>query len=360
MTQSVPAGEPQPGIAERAALFAVLTGGWIAQACYAITRLGVPDLLAEGPRTVDDLAAACDADPRALHRTLRALTASGLLRRTAPRTFALTATTRLLCADYRRSSRPTALMFGEEVHGAFGEIMHTLRTGEPAFERLHGIPFYDYLGEHPQAAATFHAAMGAAAVPAALASCDLGGLRSVVDIGGGEGGLLAKVLARHRSARGTLVELPESIELARTRLTEAGLAERVDLVAGSFFDEKLLPPGADLYTLSRVLHNWDDPSALTILRRAREAVPPEGRLLVFEYLEDQDDLEEPPTRARPGPFAAQAKLIDLLMLVMVDGHDRTLEQYRALLAEAGFAIRSVRAAPSHASRSESVIEAVPV
>jgi len=356
VTQPAPTGDGQPGIAERAALFGVLTGGWIAQACYAITKLGIPDLLADGPRTVDDLAAACDADPRALHRTLRALTASGLLLRSAPRSFALTATTRLLCSDYRRSSRATALMFGEEVHGAFGEIMHTLRTGQPAFEHLHDVPFYDYLGEHPEAATTFHAAMGAAAVPAALAACDLAGLRTVVDIGGGEGGLLAKVLARHRTAHGTLVELPESIDLARARLTEAGLADRVDLVAGSFFDERTVPAGADLYTLSRVLHNWDDPSAVAILHRVRQAVPPDGRLLLFEYLEDHEE----PATTRPGPFAAQAKLIDLLMLVMVDGHDRTLDQYRDLLTEAGFAIRSVVAAPSHASRSESAIEAVPV
>ncbi|MDH6131403.1 cyclopropane fatty-acyl-phospholipid synthase-like methyltransferase [Kitasatospora sp. MAA4] len=356
MTQPAPAADQQPGIAERAALFSVLTGGWIAQACYAIAKLGIPDLLAEAPRTVDDLAAACGADPRALHRTLRALSASDLLRESPPRTFALTPTTRLLCSDYRRSSRPTALMFGEEVHGAFGEILHTLRTGRPAFERLHDVPFYDYLGEHPQAAATFHAAMGAAAVPAALAACDLRGLGTVVDIGGGEGGLLAKVLARHRAARGVLVDLPESIDLARTRLTEAGLADRVDFVPGSFFDEKTVPPGADLYILSRVLHNWDDPSAATILRRVREAIPPDGRLLVFEYLEDQD---EPPT-TRPTRFAAQAKLIDLLMLVMVDGHDRTLAQYRTLLTAAGFAIRSIHPAPTHASRSETAIEAVPV
>ncbi|MDH6109419.1 cyclopropane fatty-acyl-phospholipid synthase-like methyltransferase [Kitasatospora sp. MAP12-15] len=347
----------QPGLTERATLFAVLTGGWIAQACYAIAKLGVPDLLADGPRTADDLAAACGADPRALNRTLRALSASDLLRETAPRTYALTATTRLLCSDYRRSSRPTALMFGEEVHGAFGEIMHTLRTGRPAFEQLHDIPFYDYLGEHPQAAETFHTAMGAAAVPAALATCDLGRLGTLVDIGGGEGGLLAKVLARHREARGVLVELPETLGLARARLTEAGCADRVDFVAGSFFDPDTVPRGADVYTLSRVLHNWDDVGAATILRRVREAMPPEGRLLVFEYLED---VQPAPTTRPARPYSAQAKLIDLLMLVMVDGHDRTLEQYRSLLADAGFAISSVHPAPVHASRTESVIEAVPL
>lgn len=343
-----------PGVGERAALFSVLTGGWIAQACYAIARLGVPDLLADGPRTADDLAAACGADARALRRTLRVLAAAGLLREPAPRTFGLTATTRLLCAGTRRSAQPTAVMFGEEVHRAFGEILHTLRTGQPAFDHLAGIPFYDYLGDHPQAAETFHAAMGAAAVPAALARCELAGTRSFVDVGGGEGGLLARVLARHRQARGTLVELPETIGPARAQLEKAGVADRVDFVAGSFFDAGVVPAGSEVYALSRVLHNWDDERAAAIVRRIREAVPAGGRLLVFEYLED--------TRPADGcdPLQAQAGLVDLLMMVMLDGHDRTLEEYSALLASGGFQVRSVADSRVRASRTESVIEAVPV
>ncbi|MDI5966984.1 methyltransferase [Streptomyces sp. SL13] len=359
MSQAPPPPAPadrqqRPGVADRAALFAVLTGGWIAQAVYAVTRLGVPDLLAEGPRTVEELAASAGADTRTLYRTLRVLAAQGLLHEPQPRTFELTSVTRLLCADTSRSAQPTALMFGEEVHRSFGEIAHTLRTGRPAFDRLAGTPFYDYLGEHPQAAATFHAAMGAAAVPAALARCDLTGVGSFVDVGGGEGGLLARVLGRHRSARGVLVDLPESIGQARERLAAAGVADRVEFVAGSFFDAGVLPAGADVYALSRVLHNWDDEGAAAILARVRQAVPPHGRLLVFEYLEDT-------APARGGdPLDTQAKLIDLLMMVMLDGHDRSREEYTALLEAAGFAVRSVDASRVRASRTESVIEAVPV
>lgn len=364
---------PRPGLADRAALFSVLTGGWLAQACYALAKLGVPDQLADGPRSVDELAAECGADLRALHRTLSALAAAGLMLRTAPRTFALTPVTRLLCSDVKRSSRDTAVMFGEEVHGAFGGILHTLRTGRPSFPELHGTAFYDYLGDRPQAAATFHAAMGTAAVPAALAHCDLDGLGTLVDVGGGEGGLLAAVLSRRPAARGVLVELPETIGHARNRLAAAGCADRVDFVPGSFFDADTVPPGADVYALSRVLHNWDDAEAVAILRRVREAIPPGGRLLVLERLEDSADLEpqssppaEPTSRparpARPaGSFEAQAKLIDLLMLVMVDGHDRTLEEYRSLLTDAGFEVRAVHSAPLRAAaQTESVIEAVPL
>lgn len=351
---SGPPAPERPGTAERAALFSVLTGGWIAQALYAVARLGIPDLLADGPRTVEELAGAAGADSRALHRTLRVLAAEGLLREDPPRTYALTPVTRLLCGGQARSSLPTAVMFGEEVHRSFGEILHTLRTGRPAFDRLAGTPFYDYLGKHPQAAATFHAAMGSAAVPAALARCDLRGVGSFVDVGGGEGALLARVLTRHRQARGVLVDLPQPLGPARERLAQAGVADRVEFVAGSFFDAGVVPCGADVYALSRVLHNWDDREAAAVLARVREAVPPHGRLLVFEYLEDAGP-------ARGGdPLETQAMLIDLLMLVMLDGRDRTREEYTALLESAGFAVRSVAASRVRAARTESVIEAVPV
>jgi SAM-dependent methyltransferase len=348
-------------MADRAALFSVLTGGWIAQACYGLVRLGVPDLLAGGARTVDELAPECGADVRALYRTLKVLSAAGLLRRPAPRTFALTPAARLLCSGTRRSSRETAVMFGEEVHRSFGDILHTLRTGRPAFPELYGSSFYDYLGGHPQAAATFHAAMGAASVPAAFARCDMAGLGTLVDVGGGEGGLLAAALARRPAARGVLVELPGTLARARERLAAAGCADRVELVAGSFFDPGAVPAGADVYTLSRVLHNWDDADAARILRAVRGAVPPGGRLVVLERLEEPADAAEPagPDRAA-GPFEAQAKLIDLMMLVMVEGYDRTLEQYRALLAAAGFGVAAVHAAPLRTTHGESAIEAVPV
>ncbi|QMU75162.1 hypothetical protein GXW83_04690 [Streptacidiphilus sp. PB12-B1b] len=340
--------ERAPSIADRAALFGVLTGGWTAQCLYALAKLGVPDLLAAGPRPVEDLAAECGADRRALRRVLNAVTAAGLFRETAPGTFALTPVTRLLCRDATRSSRPSAIMFGEEVYQSFGAIMHTLRTGEPAFEQLYGKGFYDYLDDDPQLTAVFSAAMGNAAVPAALAGCDLSGLGTVVDVGGGDGGLLGKVLTRHPAARGILVDLPEAVEQARAKLTAAGLDQRVTVAPGSFFDP--LPTGGDVYTLSRVLHNWDDEQAVAILRRVREAVPDHGRLLVFERLEGRT-----PDPAR----AAQAQLIDVLMLVMLDGRDRTEEEYRGLLDAAGFEVRSVRAAPLHSSSTESVLEATP-
>ena len=351
-----------PGRAERRAIFSILTGGWIAQACYAVAKLGVPDALAYGPRTVDDLAEAVGADPHALHRALRALAAAGLFHETSAATFELTGTGRLLCSDIRGSSRLAAIMFGEEVHEAFGEILYTLRSGRPAFEKIHGEPFYDYLRERPQAAAMFATAMGSAAVPIVLSRCDLGQPGTVVDIGGGDGGLLARVLSRYHEARGVLVELPDAIEKAKARLASSGHADRIEFAAASFFEPDAIPAGADVYTLSRILHNWNDAAAVQILRRVREAMPPHARLFVFEYLvEDPSATADDPDGASEVESAGTAlNAIDLLMLVMLEGYERSAEQYRALLAQAGFEVRAVLAPPLPATRTESAIEAGPV
>ncbi|MEI7029415.1 methyltransferase [Streptomyces pratensis] len=341
-----------PSIRDRMTLATILTGGWLAQGCYALAKSGIPDLLTDGPRPAADLAAEAGADARAVRRLLRGLAAGGLFTEPEPGVFALTPTGRLLCTDTVRSSRSAAIMFGEEVHRSFGEITHTLRTGRPAFDALYGMPFYDYLDSQPETAAVFTAAMGTAPVPAALNSVDLAGVDTLVDVGGGDGSLLAKVLPRHPGMRGALAELPEALEGARERLGALGLADRVDFTAGSFFDP--LPTGGDVYTLSRVLHNWNDERAVQILRRVREAMPAHGRLLVLERLDtpvpEGDELS---------PQAAQGRLIDLLMLVMLEGWDRSKEEYRGLLEAAGFTVRTVHSPRARSDRAEHVIEAVP-
>ncbi|HET9143203.1 methyltransferase, partial [Actinophytocola sp.] len=217
----------------RRRLLGFLSGGVVAQCCYALARLGVPDLLAGGPRPAAELAAECGANPLVLKRLLRGMAAVGLLRRTPPDSYALTPVTEPLRSDVPGSLRQTAIMHGEEVHRAFAEIMHTVRTGEPAFDKVYGHPFYEYLTGNPETAGVFSAAMGSERVPAALAGCDLTGLGTLVDVGGGDGGLLAEVLAVHPAMRGVLLELAGSVRAARTRLAESGVADRVDLVEGS-------------------------------------------------------------------------------------------------------------------------------
>ncbi len=313
----------------RRKLLGILSSSWVAQCCYAVAKLGVPDLLADGPRTVDELAARCGADPGALARLLRGMASIGLFRRTAPRTYALTSVTEHLRSDVPHSLRQNALLDGEEVFRSFADIMHTLRTGAPAFDLVYGEPFYDYLGGNPGTAASFTDAMNANRLPDTLGACDLSGVDTLVDVGGGSGRLLTEVLTANPAMRGVLVELPEAVRQAEKKLVDAGLAGRVELVEGSFFDG--VPPGGDVYVLARVLHNWADEKALSILRRVRAAMAPGSRLVVFEQLLPDEDSEQD----------GASGMVDLLMLVLLEGHDRTESQYRAMLAETGFVVDEV-------------------
>jgi O-methyltransferase domain/Dimerisation domain len=329
----------------RRKLLGIVSGGVLAQCCYALAKLGVPDLLAGGPRSVAELAAACGAQEQVLHRMLRGLTSMGLFRRTGPQTYALTSVSELLRSDMPGSLRSTAVIHGEEVLRSLAEIMYTMRTGEPAFGKVHGEPFYTYLAGHPDAAATFAEAMGSQRVPAALAGCDLTGVSTLVDLGGGDGGLVAEFLGSHPGSRAVLADLPDAIRAARAKLTDAGLADRVDLVEGSFFDQ--VPAGGDAYVLARVLHNWSDEHAETLLARVHGAMAPGARLIVLEeFLPEEGD--------EGGP--ASAGMVDLLMLVMLEGHDRTEAGYRALLDRTGFEVAIVR--PATGAGQQSAIEAV--
>lgn len=323
---------------------ALLSATWLAQACYAAVRLNIPDLLVGAPRTADELAERSGAHPQALDRLLRVLASAGVFRQTGPGTFALNPVSDLLRTDAPGGARLAALMHGEEVFRSFAEIMHTVYTGQPAFEAVYGMPFYAYLESNPEAARTFAVAMGAQPVPATLSTCDMVGVRTVVDVGGGNGSLLAELLVAHPDARGVLVELPAAARQAREALTEAGLADRVELVEGNFFDG--VPAGGDLYVLARVLHNWTDERAATLLRRVRAAMAAGSRLVVFEELLPEDNEASPLTRG----------MVDLLMLVTLEGRDRTEVEYRKLLSETGFEVVAVH--PGIGPGAAGAIEAV--
>jgi O-methyltransferase domain len=207
---------------------------------------------------------------------------------------------------------------------------------------VYGQPFYDYLGEHPDAAYIFNESMGSEPAPVAIEACQLRGDEVIVDVGGGNGALLADLLRAHPGTRGILLDLTEAADAARERFAREGLAERVECVDGSFFTEA--PTGGDVYILSRVLHNWTDHNALEILRVVHTAMHPGARLLVLEdVLPDQ-----------PGSTGRSAAgMVDLLMLVTLEGCDRTDIQYRDLLRQAGFQFPT---AP--ATQPAGVIEAV--
>jgi hypothetical protein len=312
----------------RRKLLGMLSGSWLAQACYAIVTLGIPDLLAGGPRTAEDLAAATGAEPRVLARLLRALAAAGVFKQIPTQGYALTSVGDLLRSDVDGSAATIALMHGDQVYRAFGDIMHTVRTGEPAFAHVYGLPFYDYLDANPAAAAIFNASMGDQPVPAGFGECDLTGIGHLVDVGGGNGSLLAEVLARHPAMHGTLVERADAAAAARSRFAAADLDGRTTVVESDFFAG--VPSGADAYVLARILHNWNDGHALDILARIHSAAAPGTRLYVLEELMPDDPVAAP-----------AAGMVDLLMLVTLEGFDRTAAEYAALLDKAGFTVTAV-------------------
>lgn len=336
---------------QRLRMLGVLSGGWIAQACYVLAALRLPDRLAAGPATAAELAAASDVDRTALGRLLAALAGAGVLTEPAPGTYGLTPAAQFLRSDVPGSVHANAVLYGEEVYRCFGELLPAVRAGRPAFPDCYGMPFYDYLAEHPDTADTFNAAMGQR-VPPALSAAVLSGVDRVVDVGGGNASLLARVLTEHPRLRGTLLELPEAARQARGLLAAAGVLDRVDVVEGSFFDE--VPGGADLYVLSRVLHNWDDANALRLLGTVRRAMPPAARLVVLEGLLPEAGADRPAGRRLD---ANRTRMVDLLMLVVLEGHDRTAAECHALLSTAGFRVLATTA-PT-AEGAEGRIEAVP-
>jgi O-methyltransferase domain len=321
----------------RKRLLAMLSATWTAQACSVFAVLGLPDQMAAGARTTAELAAAADLDPLALRRLLAALADAGVLRQTSSDQFELSQIGEYLRSDVPGSMHGTAVLYGAEVYQSFGGLLDTVRTGQPAFAGRFGQPFYEYLSRNPAFAASFNAAMSATPEPRAPDDYLFDGARVVVDVGGGDGGLLAETVSRRPGLHGVLVELPEAAARARGRLAEAGVLDRVRIIEGSFFDH--VPSGGDLYVLRRVLHNWSDESARRVLARVRAAMHVDARLLVLEEL-----LSAAPraSSASAGVWAApRRRIVDLLMLVLMEGRDRTAEEYTMLLLASGFAVKGV-------------------
>jgi SAM-dependent methyltransferase len=321
----------------------MITAYWTSQAIYAAARLSIPDLLKDGPRTVADLAQAASAHPASLYRLLRALASIGIFAETTPRTFQLTPLAEVLRSDVPGTQRPLALMLGDEQYQAWGHLVDSVRTGETAFDTIYGKPVFDYLADHPEQAAVFDAAMTAIhgrETAAMLEAYDFGDIGLLADIGGGNGSKITAILQRYPSLRGLLFDLPHVVERARPHIVEARLGDRCQLVGGNFFES--VPAGADAYLMRHIIHDWNDGQSLTILRNCHAAMRPGGRLLVIESV------------IPPGNEPCGAKFLDLTMLVIPGGKERTADEYRTLYESSGF--RLTRIVPT--SAEVSVIEGV--
>ncbi len=327
----------------------LVRGYRLSQAVYVVTRLGIPDLLANGPREIDELAHATASHAPTLYRVLRALAGAGLFEEIGPRRFALTAVGAGLRADVPGSLRTAVMMwFDESNWQAWGQLLHAVRTGETAFRHVHGADYFGYLTQHPEAAAIFDAAMtglAAAQASAIATSYNFSNMSRVVDVGGGHGKLLAVILQRYPAIRGVLLDLPHVVEGARRMLEAEGVAHRCELVGGNFFES--VPDGGDAYILRHIIHDWEDDQAVTILTNCRRAMSKRARMILVErYF--PPELRE----------ALPVLLVDLEMLVNVGGRERTTEEYAALLARSS--LRLARTIPLGQGVEHHLIEATPV
>jgi hypothetical protein len=320
------------------------------RALYVATKLGVPDLLADRPKSAEDLAAATGAHAPSLRRLMRALAAFGVLAEGEDGRFALGAVGGCLRGDAPGSVRDLILMYGDEdFWRSWGDLEHCVRSGETAAKHLFGAAdaFARYAAD-PRLSAVFNAGMtvlSATTAAAVAAACDLSAVGRIVDVGGGQGRLIAALLRANPELRGTLFDLPSVVEGAPRLLAEGDVADRCEVVGGDMFEA--VPTGGDLYVLSRVIHDWEDTRATAILVNCRRAMASSARLLLVERVL--------PERVEPTPAVQPQVLSDLNMMVRTGGRERTAGEFGVLLAPAG--LRLERVVPT--GSPVSLIEAAP-
>jgi hypothetical protein len=314
-------------------------GYQLSAALYVAAKLGVADALAAGPLDAPALADAVGARADELARVVRALIASGVFAEASDGRFALNDAAACLQRDSPGDTRAIVVNFGEEMYRAFGELLHTVRTGQSGFEAVYGQPVFDYYTTHPGAEASGTARMRARSLHVArdVAAAGLfANASTIVDVGGGIGTVAAAVLQAHPGLTGVLYERSPVARLAGPYLAEQGVADRCRTVEGDFFTR--VPEGGDVYLLKSVLHDWDDERCRTILTRCRAAMGPRARLVIVEIVL--------PDHATEDPGLVPGALLDLIMLAYVGGRERTRSEFAALLDAAGLALRDATPLPS--------------
>lgn len=308
----------------------MITGYWISQMVHVAARLGLADRLADGPKTAEELARMTGTHARSLYRLLRALASVGVFSEDIEGRFQPTPLGECLRSDVPGSQRAMALMMGEEHFRCWGDLLESIRTGQTAFDRLYGKPIFDYLGEHAEHAEIFDAAMTAIhgrETQSTLDAYDFSGIHVLADIGGGNASNLIAILQHYSEMRGILFDLPHVVERARPKIEAAGVADRCEVVGGSFFDS--IPVEADAYFLRHIIHDWDDEKAGLILRNIRPSMPGGARVLVVEHV------------LPPGDEPSFGKLLDLNMLLLPGGVERTEAEFRRLYEGSGFRLTGI-------------------
>ncbi|HEX5508142.1 MAG TPA: methyltransferase [Pseudolabrys sp.] len=326
-----------------ARMLSLAAGFGIFQALYAAAKLGIADALAEGPKSVDAIAATTDVQPRALHRLLRALASVGVFAEEDDGVFRNTPLSAMLMSNVPGSLRAFFNLAGSpECWRSWGDLLYSIKSGKPAFEHVYGVPLFEYLAKNPEPARIFDDAMAsrsAAEIAAVLAAYDFSECGHLVDVGGGNGALLLAILKAYPQLKGTVFDLPHVTDAAQGSNPSA---ERLCFAAGDFFSEVTV--AGDTFILKKIIHDWPDDRAEQILRRCRDAMSPRSRLLLVELIVPRDEA------------ATFTKFLDLWMMVWPGGQERTAEEYRGLLKSAGLVVSRIVPTASPVS----VIEAVPV
>jgi hypothetical protein len=307
-----------------------VTASWVSQCVGAAARLNLADHLASGPKTADELAQLSGANPDAVFRLMRALASLDVFAMNETR-FSLTPLGETLRSGVPGSMRNIAIAETDTAHWlTWGHFTDAIKTGKKMVKAALQMEAWDYYGKHPEDAEQFSRAMtdiSGLAIEPVLSSYDFSWVNKVVDVGGAHGALLGAVLHKVPQASGILFDLPQVTGGSKAAIDQAGLASRVEVVSGDFFKE--VPAGADLYLLKHILHDWDDAHSVTILKNIRAGMKPTSKILIVEFAL--------PNGADPTP----AHFMDLNMLVMLDGRERTPEQYRALLERANLRLGRV-------------------
>jgi hypothetical protein len=320
------------------------TAYWASRVVYAAAKLGLADQLGAGAKSAEELAGAVRAHAPSLHRLMRTLASLGILTERTERRFALTDLGEALMTGAPGSARASLLTVGSQwFDGSFDNIVHSIQTGETGFQKAQGMPVFEYLAQHPEDASLFSETMVGVhgeEPPAIAAAYDFSTLETVVDVGGATGNMLAAILTRHARPRGVLFDRPHVVRDAPALLQSKGVIDRVTIESGDFFET--VPAGGDAYVLSHIIHDWGEDQCLKILGHVRQAMKPDGRLLIVEMVLPSGDAPHP------------GKMLDMVMLVLPGGQERTEAEYRSLLGKANF--RLTRVVPTDSAVS--VMEAV--
>ena len=332
------------GYSQPPALFQMATGYWLSQAVYVAAKLGVADLLKDGPKSCGFLAATMGVDQQALSRLMRALSSVRVFASAQDDHFALAPIGQSLQSNVSGSLKQAVITIGEIHYRAWGSLLNSVQTGSPAFNHVFGSGLFDYLHSNTESAATFKQGMtdlSSMLAYAVLMAYDFSAITSIVDVGGGQGGVLKKILKFHPEMDGTVFDLPSTVETTQEYLNGATCGGRCSAWGGDFFKD--VPAGADAYILCGVIHDWDDDHGVQILKNCRRAMAANGRVLLVETVVPDTDAN------------CFSKILDLNMLVMTGGRERTKAEFCALFAASGYKI--TRIVPTVAPQS--VIEAIP-